>query len=63
MDDQIMDSPYRILARERSHEEARQTTATNRMIVQSLIIINGGATIAVLAYLGAHNAYGPRARL
>ena len=58
MDDQITDSPYRILARERSHEEARQTAATNRMLVQSLVIINGGAATAVLAYLGAHNVSG-----
>jgi len=49
MDDQITDSPYRILARERSHEEARQTAATNRMLVQSLVIINGGAATAVLS--------------
>ncbi|HEV3210144.1 MAG TPA: hypothetical protein VGY91_07750 [Chthoniobacterales bacterium] len=59
MNDQITDSPYRILARERSHEEARQTVATNRMLVQSLVIINGGAATAALAYLGAHNASGP----
>jgi hypothetical protein len=56
MDDQILESPLRILARERSHEEARQTVATNRMLVQSLVLINGGAAVAVLAYLGAHNA-------
>src|SRR5580704_618642 len=59
MNDQITDSAYRILARERSHEEARQTVATNRMLVQSLVIINGGAATAALAYLGAHNASGP----
>ena len=59
MDDQITDSSYRILARERSHEEARQTVATNRMLVQSLVIINGGAATAVLAYLGAHSVSGP----
>jgi hypothetical protein len=29
------------------------------MLVQSLIIINGGAAIAALAYYGAHNASGP----
>ena len=57
MDNQIPEDPYRILARERSHEDARQTVATNRMLVQSLVIINGGAAIAVLA--GAHNASGP----
>jgi hypothetical protein len=28
------------------------------MLVQSLVIINGGAAIAVLAYHGAHNASG-----
>ena len=59
MDDQITDNSYRILARERSHEEARQTVATNRMLVQSLVIINGGAATAVLAYLGAHSVSGP----
>jgi len=56
MDNQVTQDPYRILARERSHEDARQTVATNRMLVQSLVIINGGA--AVLAYYGAHNASG-----
>ena len=59
MDNQIPQDPYRILARERSHEDARQTVATNRMLVQSLVLINGGAAIAVLAYYGAHNASGP----
>ena len=59
MDEQITDSSYRILTRERSHEEARQTVATNRMLVQSLVIINGCAATAVLAYLGAHNVSGP----
>ena len=58
MDNQIQDDPYRILARERSHEDARQTGATNRMLVQSLVIVNGGAATAVLAYYGAHNASG-----
>jgi hypothetical protein len=48
MDNQIPEDPYRILARERSHEDARQTVAT------SLVIINGGAATAVLAYY-----YGP----
>ena len=46
-------------ARERSHEDARQTVATNRMLVQSLVIINGGAATAALAYYGAHNTSGP----
>jgi len=59
MDNQIPEDPYRILARERSHEDARQTVATNRMLVQNLVIINGGATTAVLAYYGVHNASGP----
>jgi hypothetical protein len=59
MDDQITHSPYRILARERSHQEARQTVVTNRMLVQTLVIVNGGAAAAVLAYLGAHNVSGP----
>ena len=59
MDNQIPEDPYRILARERSHENARQTVATNRMLVQSLVIINGGAATAALAYYGAHNASGP----
>ena len=62
MDNQIPEDPYRILARERSHEDARQTVATNRMLVQSLVIINGGAATAVLAYYGAHNASGPVSR-
>ena len=46
-------------ARERSHEDARQIVATNRMLVQSLVIINDGAATAALAYYGAHNASGP----
>ena len=59
MDNQISQDPYRILARERSHEDARQTVATNRMLVQSLVIINGVAVTAALAYYGAHNTSGP----
>ena len=58
MDNQIQEDPYRILARERSHEDARQTVATNRMLVQSLVIVNGGAATAVLAFYGTHNASG-----
>jgi Na+/proline symporter len=58
MDNQVPQDPYRILARERSHEDARQTVATNRMLVQSLVIINGAAAIAALAYYGAHNPSG-----
>ena len=59
MDNQIPEAPYRILAHERSHEDARQTVATNRMLVQSLVIVNGGAATAVLAYYGTHGASGP----
>ena len=59
MEKQIVEDPYRMLARERSHEEARQTVTTNRMLVQSLVLINGGAAIAVLAYSYAHGAAGP----
>ena len=58
MDDQIPENPQRILARERSHENGRQTVATNRMLVQSLIIINGGAATAVLAFHSTPNASG-----
>ena len=58
MDNQIREDTYGILARERSHEDARQTVATNRMLVQSLVIINGGAAIAVLACYSAHNISG-----
>src|ERR1700738_3110969 len=43
MGNQIPEDLYRILARERSsHEDARHTLATNRMLVQSLIMVNGG---------------------
>src|SRR5260370_14916078 len=59
MDNQIPEASYRILARERRKEGARQTVATNRMLVQSVVIINGGAAIAGLVYYGAHNASGP----
>src|SRR3984957_7781680 len=59
MDNQIPEDPYRILARERSHEDARQTVATNRMLVQSLVIINGGASTAALVYYGSHNSSVP----
>jgi hypothetical protein len=52
MDNQILDDNYRVLARERSHEEARQTVATNRMLVQTLVIINGVAAVAILAFYG-----------
>jgi hypothetical protein len=53
MDNQIPEDAYRILARERSHEDARQTVATNRMLVQALVVINGAGAITVLAYYGA----------
>jgi len=60
MDNQIPEDAYRILARERSHEEARQTVATNRMLVQALVVINGAGAITILAYCGsAHNPSGP----
>ena len=62
MDNQIPEDPYRILARERSHEDARQTVATNRMLVQSLVIINGGAATAVLAYYSARPGKKNRSR-
>jgi hypothetical protein len=58
MDNEVSESPYRVLARERSHEDARQTVATNRMLVQSLVLINGGAATAVLAFYGVHSASG-----
>jgi ABC-type transport system involved in cytochrome bd biosynthesis fused ATPase/permease subunit len=58
MDNQIPEDPYQILARERSHEDARQTVATNRMLVQSLVLVNGGAAIAGLAYFGVHEPSG-----
>jgi hypothetical protein len=58
MDEFIPESPDRILARERSHREAGYTMATNRMLVQSLVLVNGGAAIAGLAYYGAHNGPG-----
>src|SRR5260221_3160647 len=59
MDSEMPEDHYRILARERSHEDARQSVAATRMLVQSLVIINGGAAIAGLVYYGAHNASGP----
>ncbi|HEX6566796.1 MAG TPA: hypothetical protein VF020_21070 [Chthoniobacterales bacterium] len=58
MDNQTPEDPYQTLARERSHEDSRQTVATNRMLVQSLVLINGGAAIAALTYYGAHNPSG-----
>ena len=59
MDNHVPDSYFYTLARERSHEEARQTVAVNRMLIQSLVIVNGGAAIVVLAAsYGAHNISG-----
>ena len=59
MDNQSPEDAYRILARERSHEDARQTVATNRMLVQTLVMINGAGAIAALTYYAAHNSPGP----
>jgi hypothetical protein len=58
MDNQIPED-YRILARERSHEDARQTVATNRMLVQTLVVINGVGAIAVLTYYATRNSSDP----
>jgi hypothetical protein len=58
MDNQIADNNFHLFARERSHEEARQTVAINRMLIQSLVVINGGAATVALAYYGAHNVPG-----
>jgi hypothetical protein len=59
MDNQIPEDAYRILARERSHEDARQTVATNRMLVQTPVMINGAGAIAVLTYYATHSSSGP----
>ena len=53
MENQVPDNYFYILARERSHEEARQTVTVNRMLIQSLVLVNGGAAITVLALYGA----------
>jgi hypothetical protein len=58
MDNQVPDSYFYVLARERSHEEARQTVAVNRMLIQSLVLVNGGAAITVLASYGVRNTSG-----
>src|SRR6201996_1588008 len=58
MDYQVSDSYFYTLARERSHEEARQTVAVNRMLIQSLVIVNGIAAITVLVSYGARNTPG-----
>jgi hypothetical protein len=55
MSNEIPGDPYRIIARERSHDEAKESVATNRMLVQSLILINGGAAVSALAFYGAHD--------
>jgi hypothetical protein len=58
MENQVPDNYFYILARERSHEEARQTVTVNRMLIQSLVLVNGGAAITVLASYGARSASG-----
>jgi hypothetical protein len=58
MENQVPDNYFYMLARERSHEEARQTVAVNRMLIQSLVIVNGGAAITVLASYGARSSSG-----
>jgi hypothetical protein len=60
MGNEIPEDPFRTIARERSHEEAKQTVTTNRMLVQSLILINGGAAITALVFYGAHDHPAPR---
>jgi len=59
MNNEIPEDPYRIIARERSHDEAKESVATNRMLVQSLILINGGAAVSALAFYGAHDLHAP----
>ena len=59
MSNEIPEDPYRIIARERSHDEAKESVATNRMLVQSLILINGGAAASALAFYGAHDLHAP----
>jgi Na+/proline symporter len=56
MDNQISEEVYRVFARGRSHEEAKQTVTTNRLLVQNLVLINGGAVIAVLACYALRSA-------
>ncbi len=43
----------RTIARERSSEEARQTVLTSRMLIQSMILINGAGVVTVLGFFGA----------
>ena len=59
MRNEIPEDRYPIIARERSHDEAKEAVATNRMLVQSLILINGGAAVAALAFYGAHDLHAP----
>jgi hypothetical protein len=59
MSNEIPEDRYRIIARERSHDEAKGAVVTNRMIVQSLILINGGAAVSALAFYGAHELHAP----
>jgi hypothetical protein len=50
MDNQLSEQDTsRTFAGERSHEEARQSVITNRMLVQSLIFLNGLAAITAIA--------------
>jgi|SRR5215471_18289388 len=58
MHNQTPEDTYRIFARERSHEDARQAVSTNRMLVQTLVIINGAGAIAVLALQAMRNPSG-----
>jgi hypothetical protein len=50
MENQLSEDNYRVLARERSHEEAKQSVITSRMLVQSLLLVNGVAAVAILAF-------------
>ncbi len=43
-----------MIARERSSEEARQTVLTSRMLIQSMILINGAGVVTVLGFFRAH---------
>jgi hypothetical protein len=44
----------RLIAQERFSEDARQAAATNRMLIQCLVLINGGGAIVALAFYGNH---------
>jgi hypothetical protein len=54
METEITSATDRSIARERSSEDARQTVLISRMLIQSMILINGGGVLAVLAFFGAH---------